>query len=190
MRPDRPGNVFEHTSGKLIAQSLDELLDQLTALSGGASLPPLPQPQTGANHLALTGRAQDFTVPLTHLTKYKSKRIACPELKQAADFDHIDLDRRRLLGLAKQIDAKSDSRTRPYYHDVLKKLLNELAQAKDDTPFGECVSISSGPTQLLVAPTGGGKSVLAHVAALELAAPRYPGCPGAARYSGGHGGNV
>jgi len=163
----QPRDVFEQSPGKPIAQLLDELLDQLAARSSGARLPAFPQAQDNATQLELAVRGIDFRVPLAHVQKCGSERIFWPELKQAGGCDRIDLDRRRLLKLAGQIDRKSVSKVP--YRSTLVNLLNELKQTEDDTPFGECVSISSGPTQMLIAPTGRGKSVLAHVAALELA---------------------
>ena len=103
------------------------------------------------------------------MSRFSSKKNAWPKLKQAGECDSVELNRRRLLRLAKQIDSKSGSPTTPYHHNTLKNLLKELTQDKNDSPFGEGVSISAGRTQLLIAPTGGGKSILSHVAAMDLA---------------------
>jgi len=164
----QPDGLFQHASGKPIAQLLDELLGRLAARSAGACLPAFSQGQDNATHLAFSDRAIDFKVPLAHVPDRGSERIPWPELKQTGGCDCIDLDRRRLLELADQIDRIGVSQI-PYHRSTLVNLLNELEQSEDGPPFGQCVSISAGPAQLLIAPTGRGKSVLAHIAALELA---------------------
>ena len=163
----QPHDVFEQSPGKKIADLLDELLDDLAGTSTRACLPELPPAQDN-KHLAFKYRGMDFRVPLEHVPKSAFKKTVWPKLKQAGDCDSVVFDRRRLLELADQIDQKSDSRE-PYYHLVLEKLLDELTQNTGGAPFGECVSLSAGPTQLLIAPTGRGKSVLSRIAALELA---------------------
>ncbi len=163
----QPKGQFQHISGKPIAQLVDELLALLAGRSAEARIPTFPQGQKNETHLAVSDRVMDFKIPLAHVPDCGSEKVAWPELKHAGTCESVGLNRRRLLELADQIDRKGVSQVP--YHSIVVNLLNELRQAGDDAPFGQSVSISGGPTQSLIAPTGRGKSVFAHIAALELA---------------------
>lgn len=169
-----PSGTFEPAAGKPIEQLVDELMDRLAARCQTPGAPHRAEPTTGAPDLMLQDRHISFRIPVSHVGAGSGAQAAAPplEVKMAGALNTVELRRDRLMGVAAQLDQ---ARISPVSHSaILASFLDRLEQAPDGQPFGGSVTLASGPTQLLVAPTGGGKSVFAHIAALELARRGIP----------------
>lgn len=167
----RPECTFSPVSGKPIDQLLDELLNTLTIARPEKSLPVLPSCSASSNSVNLSAGRADFDIPASHLERSAAGAL-WPQLIERDCCDSVEFDVDHLLDLAGQIDRTGVSEVP--YRQTLATLFEQLQYGSSRAKIGRCISIAAGPTQLLVAPTGGGKSVLSHVAALDLARRGIP----------------
>jgi hypothetical protein len=162
------GDPFERIAGKPIDQLVDELLGALEARRRPREV---REPSAAAAGVVrLRGRRYHFTIPADDLPTGSAE---WPRLTESSNRSPVTLLRRNLLDAADRLDASGvDSVS---YRNVLERdLLSQINVGESNAPFGDDIDIPPGPTRLVVAPTGCGKSVFTRVAALALACAGRP----------------
>lgn len=163
---------FVAIKGKPIDHVVQELLHRLQSQTSSVPLRPAPAPASGQTGVTLRDRRTAFSLPANHLLSPAGSTSHWPELKCSGALGAITLGRTELLNLADQLER--DRTSSVPYRSRLDHLLGQLEVAPDGKAFGTGATLSCGPTGLFVAPTGGGKSILARVLALDLARRGIP----------------
>lgn len=162
---DDLAKTFEPVPGKPIVRLLDELLEQLEKRQK-----PKPVRLVGtSSEVNLRAGEITYTIPPDHIPS--AQAISWPTVNQAP-VTPARIDRTRLLVLADKLDSLAGSTMQR--RTVLERLFSGLTIGPEQHPFGDGVDVPPGPTQIFGAPTGVGKSVLAHLLALDHASRGIP----------------
>src|SRR5579863_2285156 len=159
---------YSPVNGKPIEQLTAELLDSLDAQYPEICPPVPPRPPKGSLSIHLSDRRRDFEVPNGHVGTDGASGNLWPKLIPASAYESVDFDFAHLLELAGEID-RSGANEVSYYRSTLTTLFEQLEAQTAGNPIAQSVALPAGVTQLLIAPTGRGKTVFAHVAAMDLA---------------------
>lgn len=160
---DEFSSTFEVAAGKPPAQLVDELLAKLerrrAARVGTVATSPDEVVQ-------LRARKRHYSIPGAHVPD-----PSIPESLLTTPPVSVSLDRERLMRLASQLDELGVDRIP--HREVLGSLFSQLQVAEGEA-MPSAMNLIAGPTQLFVAPTGRGKSVLARLLAIDVARSGVP----------------
>lgn len=171
--PDHlPDCAFAPVNGKPIDQLTTELLDSLATALPERLPPPEPSVSNDATSVHLSAGRSAFEVPVSHLGADSGGDHPWPTLIQTPHCEDIALDAPRLLALAQRLDRSGVSET-PYTR-VITDLFEQLESFPGRVHVVPSLALPGRRTTLFIAPTGRGKSVFAHLAALDLAQRGFP----------------
>lgn len=158
---------FERNEGKPLDRLIDELLESLEKRHRSQQVADVEQTEI---EIRLRHKRHHFRIPAGHLPQAKT---TWPTIRESESAECV-FERDRLLSLATDLDAKAAASSIRYVEVLGTSLFPELRVRAGTESFGSSLPIPAGPTNLFVAPTGRGKSVLARVVALDLASRGLP----------------
>lgn len=156
---------FRELTGRDPLPRINELLDKLAARRQ-TPLPCTPKPTAG--YWRLQAGEHRFDVPVAHVP---SDAPPAPAIATCNDATPIHLDLEELDRLAERLEAADPALD--YYKKHLGTLRHELRDGASHRPAAH-LALDPGPLQLLVAPTGRGKSLFARLLAIQSAAEGRP----------------
>ncbi len=158
----RADDTFTLVPGRPIEDRIDEWLANLVrpATRGRSEV------EWGNGEVLLTARDHAFRVPVSHR---RSTGETIIKLTRQRRIESFELEANELRDLARRIDAASDSDL-SYEKIGIDQFVGGLRTLSSESKM----RLAPGPTTMLVAPTGSGKSVFARLVALDLARRGHP----------------
>lgn len=168
------GETIVVAPGMALSDFVDATLDELDRLRllGSRCLASAGAGEYGdVLRVAVPGSAHGNVIDATYQVRWAAEETPPPRLLDADPVAELAVSAQDLYRLAARLDAALDGQHAGGYREAsVRRLFHGLRC--DQGPVGELWRLAAGPTQVLNAPTGVGKSVLMEVLACWAASQR------------------